>query len=210
MKARSIDTDRLRNLLDKKGLQIVAFASLCGISKQTVFTILKGGKTRDDVVNKMAAALGVKPESLYGGELLAAEPEAIYGSPCKITYVPVQAQAGFFTGYDDVPLQLKTFSIPEMPDGKYYAFSVNGDSMSPTIKSGDIVVCSKLSSKEEIKPNAVHVMFDKTDGVVVKRLVVNDAVIRCISDNEKYPEYTMKAHTVKDVYRVRRVITSNI
>ena len=189
---------------------MITFASLSGISKQTLFSILKGGKTREDIVNKMAGVLGVKPESLYGGDLIAAEPLSQYGNQCKITYVPVQAQAGFFSGYDDIPLSLKSFSLPEMPDGKYYAFSVSGDSMAPTINSGDIVVCSKLSSKDEIKPNAVHVMFDKTDGVIVKRMVVDDALIYCISDNLKYKPYTIKSATVKDVYRVRRVITSNI
>ncbi len=209
---KQVDVSRLKELIARRYESQAQFADAVNISRQGVQKIFKSKSTKYSTLVRIADFLSVPVDSLFVGAAAVGEPSATYRTKERnlITYVPVAAQAGFFIGYSQENVNYKTFSIPEMPDGKYYAFSVNGDSMSPTIKSGDIVVCSKLSSKEEIKPNAVHVMFDKTDGVVVKRLVVQDAVIRCISDNEKYPEYEMKAHTVKDVYRVRRVITSNI
>ncbi len=204
-----IDGQRIKNLAKQKNLTLKDISDRTSMNLGTLYNIVHTGKTSLSTVNKIAEALGVTTDYLMSSTV--EEEAGIYGSTRgNITYVPISAQAGFFIGYGQDKLKLTHFSLPEMSEGSYYAFSVNGDSMSPTIKSGDIVVCSKLNSKDEIKPNAVHVMFDKTDGVVVKRLVVQDAVIRCISDNEKYPEYNMKTQTVKDVYRVRRVITSNI
>ena len=206
-----LDVDRIKILLDRKRESKRGFAKQLGITEQGLYDIFRNKSSKRQTVEKMASILDVSIESLYiGNDLIVAEPATAYGTSSQITYVPVQAQAGFFNGYTDIPLTLKTFTIPEMPEGKYYAFSVEGDSMAPTINSGDIVVCSKLNNKEEIKPNAVHVMFDKTEGVVVKRLIVEDTMITCISDNPKHKPYSIKSSTVKDVYRVRRVITSNI
>lgn len=204
-----IDGERIKKLLKQRELSYSAFSEQIGVSEGTFYNILSTGKTKLSTVNKIAEALQVSADYLMGSTV--EEEQGKYGTTRgNITFVPISAQAGFFIGYGQEKLRLTTFSIPEMQDGAYFAFTVNGESMSPTIKSGDIVVCSKLSDRSEIKPNAVHVMFDKTEGVVVKRLVVSDTQITCISDNPKYPEYQIKASTVKDVYRVRRVITANI
>lgn len=207
-----IDTVRLKTLISKKFRTQSDFAKVVNISRQGLQKVFETKSTKWSTLQKMAAELEVSAESLFVGSQIVAEPTTNYSSGLKgrITYVPVSAQAGFFIGYSQEKMKYQTFAIPDLGDGEYFAFNVIGDSMTPAVKNGDIVVCSKITDKEDIKPNAVHVMFDKTEGVVVKRLVVDGEKVRCISDNPKHPEYTVKSNAVKDVYRVRRVISSNI
>lgn len=204
-----IDVIRLRFLIEKKGIKQKDFAKKIGLSEQGFYDVLKKKSTKRSTVDKMAKALGIATELLYEGN-----PEALDINSktvtLNITYVPVQAQAGFFSGFSQDQTILTRFFLPEMTDGNYFAFNITGDSMAPTIKSGDIVVCSKLENKDEIRPQTVHVIFDKTEGIVVKRLVIDGEKLRCISDNKQYQEYSMNAKSVKDIYRVRRVITSNV
>ncbi len=48
------------------------------------------------------------------------------------------------------------FSVPGLSGGNLFAFPINGNSMEPIINSGDIVVCRKLNTPNEIKDNEIY------------------------------------------------------
>lgn len=178
-----------------------AFAAAVGISEGGLHDIFRNQSTKISTINTMAKILGVPVETLYS----TSSTQAV-----NVTYVPITAQAGYFHGYSQDSSDLKSFWLPEIGDGQHFAFNVSGDSMSPTLLHGDMVICQKLTGPDEIKPGAVYVLFDKTEGVIVKRLLIEEKQVKVISDNTKYPAYYVPAKSITQIYRVKRVITANI
>jgi SOS-response transcriptional repressor LexA len=200
-----LNINRIKLLIESNKLTRKAFAEKLGISEGGLHDIFRNGSTKISTINKMAQVLGVGIEQIYS-TATAAPVE----TTTNVIYVPISVQAGYFMGYSQDSLEIRSFWMPEIGDAQHYAFNVSGDSMAPTLMNGDIVICQKLAGAEEIKPGAVYVLFDKTDGVVVKRLQLEGQQVKVVSDNPKYPPYTITARSVTQLYRVKRVITANI
>ena len=135
----------------------------------------------------------------------------------RIIHVPVSAQAGYTDQlYDREYLEtLPSFTLPgEMFQmGTYRSFDVKGDSMEPTIFSGERIVCSFVEKNywvHSVKDNHVYVLV--TDGgIVVKRVVNNisaDRTIKCISDNSFYNTYDIDVHQIKEIWKVEVKISN--
>ena len=75
--------------------------------------------------------------------------------------------AGYALEYQDREYldSLHKFSVPGLA-GQLIAFEINGDSMMPTITSGDIVICAPLERGDVLRDNHVYVIV--TDAVVAK------------------------------------------
>jgi phage repressor protein C with HTH and peptisase S24 domain len=76
----------------------------------------------------------------------------------RITFVPIKAAAGYLTRYQDVEYiqQLPSFNLPNLKDGTYRAFEVEGDSMKPTIHAGDIVICRYVENWYHMMDNKIY------------------------------------------------------
>jgi phage repressor protein C with HTH and peptisase S24 domain len=196
-----LNVNRIKSILEKKNITKKAFAEQIGISEGGLHDIFRNKSTKISTINNMAKILGVSVESLYSDSSLQVT---------NVIYVPISAQAGYFHGYSQDSPEIKSFWLPDIGETQHFAFNVSGDSMAPTLLHGDMVICQKLAGPDEIKPGAVYVLFDKTDGVIVKRLQVEEKHVRVVSDNLKYPAYTVPARSITQVYRVKRVITANI
>jgi hypothetical protein len=135
----------------------------------------------------------------------------------RIVHVPVSAQAGYTDQlYDRQYLEnLPSFTLPgEMfKMGTYRCFDVKGDSMEPTIISGERVVCSFVEKDywvHSIKDNHVYVVV-ADGGVVVKRLINNisaDRTIKIISDNSFYSSYDIDIQKIKEIWKVEVKISN--
>jgi hypothetical protein len=69
------------------------------------------------------------------------------------------------------------------------AFAVQGDSMEPTLASGDTVF---IDTRHRVpSPDGVYAILDMFGGLVVKRLEIRDDRVRVLSDNPKHSEYQM-------------------
>lgn len=137
----------------------------------------------------------------------------------NIRLVPQNALAGYALDFQNPAYvaELPGFSIPGM-DGQLLAFPVSGDSMLPTITSGDLVICEALErpidgSLPIIRDNEVYVIV--SDVVVVKRvqqIKTNGQVtqLRLISDNAGvYQPYLIDLEEIKQVLRVKRRLTDH-
>lgn len=137
----------------------------------------------------------------------------------NIRLVPQKALAGYALDFQNPTYfnELPSFSIPGM-EGELLAFPVSGDSMLPTITSGDIVICEALERPLDgnfpiIRDNDVYVIV--SDVVVVKRIqqLKSDGQVtqlRLISDNASvYQAYNLDLEEIKQVLRVKRRLTGH-
>ena len=97
----------------------------------------------------------------------------------------VNASAGssISTEFDN---SITKFKIPGL-SGKYIAFRVKGDSMTPTLENDDILICEEILNQSELENNKIYVV-SSNDGVNVKRIKVlkkgNSIIgITLLSDN---------------------------
>ena len=80
----------------------------------------------------------------------------------NIIFTTTEAFAGVATGEADAfhMEDKEYFSIPGLSGGSMVAFPINGNSMDPVIQNGDIVICRKLESINELKDNKVYAIRD--------------------------------------------------
>jgi phage repressor protein C with HTH and peptisase S24 domain len=95
-----------------------------------------------------------------------------------------------------------------MQPGGILVLEVVGDSMSPTLESGDRVVIDTRHTRPS--PDGIYVI-DEGDGPMVKRLQVvrrsDPPEVRVISDNKNHEAYTLRLEDVRVVGRVSGRVT---
>ena len=93
---------------------------------------------------------------------------------------------------------------PMMAPLPWYDFTieVSGDSMEPTLRSGDTIACEWLPRDAEYKKGKIYVL-DTNEGAVVKRITNDGNVIHCHSDNPKYKDFIVD---VDSILRIARVV----
>ena len=104
------------------------------------------------------------------------------------------------------------FRIPGIT-GTLVAFNISGNSMYPTIKSGDMVICNPIENLSEIKENEVYAIA--TDqSVWVKRIqrIANKygqwTHLKLISDNHiEYDPFLLEVGTIKKILQVKLKLT---
>ncbi len=195
------------------------FALNLGTAPQSLNQILKG---RRDVTVKNAMALvelydvnseyllaGIEP--MFKDEL----PEKNDNKRDKIVYVPKSAHAGGVGQFEDCVMQsdLETFTLPGFAPGygEHRCFDVVGDSMEPTLYSGDKVVCSVVSRDNNyslVRDNYVYVVVTEND-ILVKRVVnkvKREGVLVLKSDNDFYNPIEVSANEIEEICLVRMKI----
>ncbi len=190
--------------------------------------ILKGDrKLTVDQILKLTQQYGVSANYLFGldDEMFVPGHPATQEVPTlskdlmarggrqNIVLVPHRAVAGFSLGsqeqdYSEYP----RFTIPGYEGDQLFAFEIEGDSMLPTITSGDIVVAERLRKGEVIKDNQVYIVV--TDSVVAKRIQLikeggQVTGMRLISDNSAvYKPYEVDVNEVRDILKVKLRLTN--
>lgn len=133
----------------------------------------------------------------------------VIGKRDNITLVPHRAVAGYALASQEELDTFQKFSLPEY-EGELIAFEIDGDSMSPTITNGDIVVCEPIERTTPIRENSIYVVV--SDSVVAKRIQPikrqNEIVeLRLLSDNDIYKPYTLDLHEVQQILKVKCRLT---
>lgn len=95
-----------------------------------------------------------------------------------------------------------------MQPGEIMVLEVVGDSMSPTLDSGDRVLVDTTYSKPT--PDGIYVI-EEGDGPMVKRLQLvrrsDPPEIRIISDNKHHEPYTLRLDDIRIIGRVSGRVT---
>lgn len=177
--------ERVKKLAKQKGVTIESLANSAGISIDSYNSYrIHDNLPRADAALKIAEALGV---SLYF--LLYGEGNPSDESKDNRFFVPVLDQklsAGFgqllpdepeIKGYMEVPKYLRQYG------DKLAILSVEGDSMEPTLRRGDMVLCDSCGYDGE---GLYAIQYDG-DGFV-KRVLKRAGKYVIISDNPLYPQ----------------------
>ena len=138
-----------------------------------------------------------------------------------ILLVPIKAQAGYRQRYFDLEYikELSSFTLPNFSSGTYRAFEVEGDSMHPTIRHSDFVICSYVENWEHIRPRHVYVIVT-SEYVLVKRIVGSlrrdvsseRAWVELESDNSYYnvSPFRLSTTDIREIWQVRGILTTQI
>ena len=104
------------------------------------------------------------------------------------------------------------FRIPGIT-GALVAFNINGNSMCPTIKPGDMVICSLVENLKDLKENEIYAVVTE-QSVWVKRVQhkANEfgtwTHLQLLSDNhEEYDPFLVNIKEVKKLLRVKLKLT---
>lgn len=136
-----------------------------------------------------------------------------------VPLIAVKAQAGYVKGYEQVDAYLETlekYSLPPgvKPEGANWSyFEVDGDSMEPTLSSGDIILMSMIHHEDwqETKNFGIYVILT-ADSLLVKRVYKkspDEWVL--ISDNEEaYPPRIIAVSDIKEIWTFRRHIRAKV
>lgn len=132
----------------------------------------------------------------------------------NIVLVPVKAQAGYLTGYDDPQFiqELPSYNLPNMRNGVFRMFQVEGHSMYPTIHSNSYVVGQFVEDwVNDIKDNRIYVIVSESDGVIIKRVlnrIEKYNNLYCKSDNRKeYPSFPIEPKDIKEVWECKMLLS---
>ena len=199
-------------------------ARVLGTYNHVINSIVKGKRNITvDQLNKLFDTYHVNANYIFGGlePMFASEDEIATrkfngfntSGRKNITLFPQKALAGYALESEDPDYynQLQKFSIPNM-DGELIAIEISGDSMMPTITSGDMVICERIERDSPLKDNAVYVIV--TDVVVAKRVQqikkgTKTTGLRLISDNDIYKPYEVELHDVTQILKVKCRLTAH-
>ncbi len=131
--------------------------------------------------------------------------------PPNILFTNVEAFASNTIGVDLIE-ENERFHIPGVI-GDLVAFNINGDSMAPTILSGDMVICKPLESHNEMIDNEIYAVVSN-QSVWVKRVQKrfdrhhNWTHLKLVSDNHiEFDPFIIEIGEVQKLLKVQRRLT---
>ena len=230
----NIVNQRFRQVFDElEKLHIIRgksdIAKRLGTYNHVINSILKGQRNITvEQLNKLFETYGINANFIFGSSEELFLPDFNYDSlpslpfsdkvqkkkKNNIVLVPNKAMAGYALSHEDTDYlrKLQRFSIPSL-EGDLTAFEISGDSMMPTITSGDIVICEEVERGIPLRDNHVYVVV--SDIVVAKRIQQikeNNQVVelRLISDNgEVYKPYTIELEEIRQILQVKCRLTKH-
>jgi plasmid maintenance system antidote protein VapI len=134
----------------------------------------------------------------------------------NILYVPAKAHAGYLDNIAEglTNEDCTSFTLPEFKNmtGNFRCFEAYGDSMEPSIYSGEKLVASLVDSNNyysSIRDNFVYIIVCKNE-ILVKRIknkIKENQTLLLQSDNNFYPGIEMPIYEVLELWRVDTKIT---
>lgn len=212
-------SERLTSLMYEKGISQAELARLIGIKQPSVFKILSGETRNPKKILEIATALNVDPHWLKTGE---GDPDPSYRivevsepqnpNTVRIDILDVEASAGngAYLSPTAQGLLSQEFDLTFFrqqfgrADAKHLKLiTVKGDSMAPTLESGDLLYVD--ISENYFAADGLYV-FTFDGQTFIKRLQKVGKEMLVISDNPTYKEWTFTQDD--DVFIHGRVIFS--
>lgn len=213
---------RLIELREILNLSQNDFSATIGVT-QGALSQLESGKSKLslDTLQKICGSFDANCNWLVNGTgniFISKNPDNHYSEKfgtsedLRIPLIREEAHAGYINNHQDSAYlkTLDTYKIPGYENGNYRLFEIEGDSMSPTLHSRDIVV-TELNDDWNAIGNGNMCVVITCDGIVAKRvyLIKNDSNhIVLKSDNPNYKTYTIAIKDVKEIWEIKSKITS--
>ena len=122
----------------------------------------------------------------------------------NVRFLNIAAQAGIGVGSQIVEYSKWVF-IPGLErNGNYFALVVDGKSMMPTLRHGDMIICEEVQNlQEDFEDNQIYVIVSRHE-ILVKRIALAKDSLLLISDN---PMFEATSITFTEVVKLYAVIT---
>lgn len=181
------------------------------------YNILRG---RNGISNKMLDAIVSSYPEINRNWLLTGEGSMLQkdelgikaSEPCEmssyITYrLPISALAGSLANFAHSVYKNQLEKIISPIKDVDYSMPVYGDSMQPDYPNGCEIYIKKVNENSFIRWGETYVL-DTDNGVVIKNVFEGEDknYVRCVSINEKYPEFQIKKTDIHGWYKVLIVL----
>ena len=196
--------ENLRSRLDKAVLA-AGYAGLGQMEKELHLSQNTLRKIGDGMNTRTALRILEKIPNLSLDWLITGEGSMFKGGMNGLPLLPFSAVGGALA--DNIPTSfgstLEVCYVPDFVDkGADYTIRVDGDSMSPRFRNGEILAIRVVNDPTFFQWGRIYVI-STTQGCVVKKLLPHpedDQLIICRSENrEEYPDYTIHKSDIINV-----------
>lgn len=130
----------------------------------------------------------------------------------NIELVDTKAEAGYIESFQDPEYirDLPKIQFPNLTDGTYRGFEIQGDSMLP-MESGSIVITKYIETTAEIKQDKTYVVVSRSEGLVYKRVrndVANNRLL-LLSDNPIFLPYSIDYSDIDELWQYQAHLSFN-
>ena len=180
----------IRKEREKAGISQSDFAKAINVSKQTLYKYEQGIITNipSDKIEEIANVLGLSPSYLMGWEEDIENSENVVKIPVLgevIAGIPMFAVENILD-YEEIPSEMAK-------SGEYFALKIKGDSMSPRILEGDVVIVRK---QDDAESGDIVIVLVNGDSATCKKLAKGSGSISLISFN---PSYNLMSFSKKEI-----------
>lgn len=197
---------RLKKAMQIRGIKQVELANKTGIDKSLISNYLQGNyKAKQDKLHKLAVVLDVSEGWLMGynvdmdrewfddAELDNAEIIRVQSNVVKIPIlgkvpagIPIEAIEDIL-GYEEIPYDwIKN-------GNKYFALKVNGDSMYPDYRTGDIII---IKQQPDCESGDDCVVMVNGDDATFKRVIKQEKNLILKPLNNEYEPYSFNEYDI--------------
>lgn len=199
---------KLQQLLDEKGKKPGTLASETGISKNTIYAIIKRDNKKVDmaILDAIADNLGVSIDRFFEGENESAVPRPTLPDAIPYTPAPLVRVAGAVRcGPGGLAIEEDLgYERADVPNAKDYIYlRATGDSMAPQICEGDLALVH-LQPDVESGELAV-VVIDGEEGML-KRVLKREGALILQSFNASVEPRIVVGEALNDVAIVGKVV----
>lgn len=190
-------------ILKDLGIKAPTFAKEIGVLYSRVQDVQSGKvkKISSDLADKIIHRYPKFDLSwLLSGEGSPYSEEIAEARPHGIPLLPYKAMAGALTG--DIPgvtlRSCERFILPNIQAD--FLMMVQGDSMEPTYRPGDIVACRFVRESRFIQWHRAYVI-DSEQGPLIKRLEMgsDESKVTFVSENQKYTPFELDKSEVRNI-----------
>lgn len=206
--------ERIKKLLDYKGVTPYAVSINTGVSQATMSRIIKNStaKPSNGTIEVLAKYFNTTPDWILTGrgEMIKETPETLTNSHRIRYWVDVDATAGGVTQFDDMmSSQYIDLAIPEFSDCTD-AVNLYGDSMLPLYKSGQIIILKEWK-ESFIDYGNVYLVVTKKGNRMVKYLRKGSDAdhVMCVSENKEFDSFEILMDDILRLYLVKGGISKN-
>ena len=207
--------EKLKTLIKEYGGTQKVFASMIGTTQPTIANWIAQNQIPEGGIAKICRALPeVSFEWLTGKEEM---PRRGYQDEPAVNEMPIVGQPFYnrmpaSAGQLDMGHEDITVEHIHIPGVKATAFfPVVGNSMDPTIQSGDIIGIRALDGLNRVRPNDIYLVFTRDSERMIKRiknLNQQSAYLTLYSDNPAYEPFEVLKNQIIGVYKVVCLIRS--
>ncbi len=223
--------EQIKQIIEQLGLNNNSFAKILEVTSTTIDSITNGRLQPDgsrkrtkpgfDLLNKIIRQCKINPDYFFGdSNLMFAAKNADkldLGMPRVITlndkgeenisYIGVQARAGYLDGYGDPDYieNQPSFNMPMLQNGTFRCFEIKGNSMYNTLCDGDFIFGKFVANFDDIIDGRIYIIVSKKEGVVVKRVInrvkeKGKLILKSDNSDGNYPMYAIDAENILEVW----------